>query len=133
MKRGTPSRLSMVDGGATIIWERWDSLLGDGTVNSGEMTSFNHYALSSIDDWMHRLIRGTALWNRSIAGSASLRCHAHSRWRRTGTRAPTDSPLPNGASGTVSRNFDSSFRSGRAARWDTALGSPHFLSTVPMQ
>ena len=31
--------------GATTIWERWDSMLPDGTVNPGEMTSFNHYAL----------------------------------------------------------------------------------------
>ena len=31
--------------GATTIWERWDSMLPDGTINPGEMTSFNHYAL----------------------------------------------------------------------------------------
>lgn len=58
MERGTPSWLSMVDKGATIIWERWDGLLDDGIVNSGEMTSFNHYALGSIADWVHRAIGG---------------------------------------------------------------------------
>jgi alpha-L-rhamnosidase len=54
----SPSWLSMVDKGATTMWERWDSLLDDGSVNSGEMTSFNHYALGSIADWMHRQIGG---------------------------------------------------------------------------
>ena len=44
--------------GATTIWERWDSMLPDGSVNPGEMTSFNHYALGSVADWMHKVILG---------------------------------------------------------------------------
>jgi len=44
--------------GATTIWERWDSMLPDGSINSGEMTSFNHYALGAVADWMHRTIGG---------------------------------------------------------------------------
>lgn len=55
-----PSWLYMVDQGATTMWERWDSQLPDGTVNPGRMTSFNHYALGSIADWMHRKIAGLA-------------------------------------------------------------------------
>ncbi|KAF4124723.1 alpha-L-rhamnosidase [Geosmithia morbida] len=31
--------------GATTIWERWNSMLEDGTINPGQMTSFSHYAL----------------------------------------------------------------------------------------
>ncbi|MGP2481167.1 alpha-L-rhamnosidase-related protein, partial [Listeria monocytogenes] len=46
--------------GATTIWERWDSLLSDGTVNPGEMTSFNHYALGAVADFLHRRIAGIA-------------------------------------------------------------------------
>lgn len=38
--------------------ERWDSMLPDGSINPGEMTSFNHYALGSVADWMHRTIGG---------------------------------------------------------------------------
>ena len=34
--------------GATTIWERWDSMLPDGTINPGQMTSFNHYALGAV-------------------------------------------------------------------------------------
>ena len=46
--------------GATTIWERWDSMLPDGTINPGQMTSFNHYALGAVADWMHRTIGGIA-------------------------------------------------------------------------
>ena len=46
--------------GATTIWERWDSMLPDGSVNPGEMTSFNHYALGAVADWMHRTVAGLA-------------------------------------------------------------------------
>lgn len=56
--RTSPSWLATVDLGATTIWERWDSMLPDGTVNPGDMTSFNHYALGSVADWMHRVVAG---------------------------------------------------------------------------
>jgi alpha-L-rhamnosidase len=46
--------------GATTVWERWDSMLPDGTINPGQMTSFNHYALGAVADWMHRTIGGIA-------------------------------------------------------------------------
>ena len=46
--------------GATTIWERWDSMLPDGTINPGEMTSFNHYALGAVADWLHRVVAGLA-------------------------------------------------------------------------
>jgi alpha-L-rhamnosidase len=53
-----PSWLYPVTMGATTIWERWDSLLEDGSINPGEMTSFNHYALGAIADWMQRVVAG---------------------------------------------------------------------------
>ena len=55
-----PSWLYPVTMGATTVWERWDSMLPDGTINPGEMTSFNHYALGAVADWMHRRIGGIA-------------------------------------------------------------------------
>jgi alpha-L-rhamnosidase len=57
-QRRPPSWLYSVEMGATTIWERWDSLLPDGTINPGSMTSFNHYAYGAIADWMHRAIAG---------------------------------------------------------------------------
>jgi alpha-L-rhamnosidase len=56
----SPSWLYAVTMGATTVWERWDSKLPDGSVNPGEMTSFNHYALGSVADWMHRRVGGIA-------------------------------------------------------------------------
>ncbi len=53
----SPSWLYQVAMGATTTWERWDSLLPDGSVNPGEMTSFNHYALGAVASWLHRLPR----------------------------------------------------------------------------
>jgi alpha-L-rhamnosidase len=55
-----PSWLYPVTMGATTVWERWDSMLPDGTINPGDMTSFNHYALGAVADWMHRVVGGLA-------------------------------------------------------------------------
>lgn len=60
LERECPSWLYPVTMGATTVWERWDSMLPDGTINPGEMTSFNHYALGAVADWMHRVIGGIA-------------------------------------------------------------------------
>jgi alpha-L-rhamnosidase len=55
-----PSWLYPVTMDATTIWERWDSMLPDGSINPGEMTSFNHYALGAVADWLHRCVAGFA-------------------------------------------------------------------------
>src|SRR5262249_14600583 len=55
-----PSWLYPVTMGATTIWERWDSMLPDGSINPGEMTSFNHYAFGAVADWLHRVVGGLA-------------------------------------------------------------------------
>ncbi|MCB2175587.1 MAG: glycoside hydrolase family 78 protein [Actinomycetales bacterium] len=55
-----PSWLYPVTMGATTIWERWDSMMPDGTINPGEMTSFNHYALGAVVDFLHRVVAGLA-------------------------------------------------------------------------
>lgn len=60
MQRECPSWLYPVTMGATTIWERWDSMLPDGSINPGEMTSFNHYALGAVADWLHRDVAGLA-------------------------------------------------------------------------
>ena len=59
-QQGCPSWLYPVTMGATTIWERWDSLRPDGSVNPNQMTSFNHYALGAIADWLHRTVAGLA-------------------------------------------------------------------------
>ena len=58
LQTGCPSWLYAVTMGATTVWERWDSMLPDGSINPGEMTSFNHYALGAVADWLHRTVAG---------------------------------------------------------------------------
>ena len=64
MDEGCPGWLYAVNAGATTIWERWDALKPDGTVNTGEhggdggMVSFNHYANGAVGDFLYRRIAG---------------------------------------------------------------------------
>jgi alpha-L-rhamnosidase len=60
LQTGCPSWLYAVTMGATTVWERWDSMLPDGRVNGSGMTSFNHYALGAVADWLHRGVAGLA-------------------------------------------------------------------------
>jgi alpha-L-rhamnosidase len=58
LQRENPSWLYPVTMGATTIWERWDSMLPDGSINPGDMTSFNHYALGAVADWLYQVVAG---------------------------------------------------------------------------
>jgi alpha-L-rhamnosidase len=58
LEKECPSWLYPVTMGATTVWERWDSMLPDGTINPGEMTSFNHYALGAVADWIYQVVAG---------------------------------------------------------------------------
>lgn len=84
-----PSWLYPVTMGATTVWERWDSLLPDGRVNPGEMTSFNHYALGSVADTLHRRVAGLA---PAAPGYARLRCEPQPLPGLTAAAASLDTP-----------------------------------------
>ena len=56
--KSCPSWLYPVTMGATTVWERWDSMLPDGSINPGEMTSFNHYALGAVAKFLHERVAG---------------------------------------------------------------------------
>ena len=59
MQETYPSWLYPVLCGATSIWERWDSLRPDGTVNTeGDMVSFNHYAYGAVGNWLYSRVGG---------------------------------------------------------------------------
>lgn len=53
-----PSWIYEINLGATTIWERWNSLLEDGTCSGTGMNSMNHYAYGSIVEWMYRNLCG---------------------------------------------------------------------------
>lgn len=87
-----PSWLYPVSMGATTVWERWNSMLPDGTINPGEMTrwvdkfyvinhalqslnhaerySFNHYALGAAVSFLHKYVGGISIlepgWRRVL-------------------------------------------------------------------
>ncbi len=58
MNNGYPSWLYEVDMGATTVWERWNSLMPDGTPNPDGMNSYNHYAYGSVMEFVYRRIAG---------------------------------------------------------------------------
>lgn len=53
-----PSWLYAVNMGATTIWERWNSILPDGTISENGMNSLNHYAYGAVVEWMYRHMAG---------------------------------------------------------------------------
>lgn len=58
LNKKCPSWLYPVAMGATTIWERWDSMLPDGSINPGDMTSFNHYAYGAVAKFMVERVAG---------------------------------------------------------------------------
>ncbi|MGH3877478.1 MAG: family 78 glycoside hydrolase catalytic domain [Actinophytocola sp.] len=118
LQTGCPSWLYPVTMGATTVWERWDSMLPDGTINPGEMTSFNHYALGAVADWLHRTVAGLAPARpgyrelvvaprpRPELTGAAARHHtpygeAAVSWQRAGGRLTLRVVVPVGATATV--------------------------------
>jgi alpha-L-rhamnosidase len=132
LERSCPSWLYPVTMGATTIWERWDSLLPDGTINPGQMTSFNHYALGAVADWIHRTVGGIAplapgyaqiliapqpggglTWATSKLETAHGQVEV--RWRETGQDLTVESVVPAGMTGVLRLpdEPDRELRSGR--------------------
>jgi alpha-L-rhamnosidase len=113
-----PSWLYPVLLGATTVWERWDGLRPDGSLNPGEMNSFNHYALGAVGDWLHRTVAGLApsapgyrTFDVRIAPGGSLNAAsathmtpyglASSSWRVDDTTLHVDVLVPPNTTATV--------------------------------
>ncbi len=63
LQENCPGWMYEINNGATTVWERWDALRPDGTVNetksgSDNMVSFNHYAFGSVGEFYYRYILG---------------------------------------------------------------------------
>ena len=128
-----PGWVYAVNHGATTIWERWDALLPDGTVNlsndqagggsassadfdpedqsAPSMTSFNHYAYGAVGDWLYR----------RVAGLEAL----EPGWKRFRVK-----PLPGGGLTWAEAHTETPY--GRvAARWEIKDGSFTLTVEVP--
>ncbi len=57
-QEGFPGWMHCVNLGATSIWERWNSVLDDGTISGTEMNSLNHYAYGSVMEYVYRYMAG---------------------------------------------------------------------------
>jgi alpha-L-rhamnosidase len=62
-------------------------MLPDGTINPGEMTSFNHYALGAVADWLHTTVGGISA--------------AEPGWKKIKVK-----PIPGGNLTSADVNFD---------------------------
>lgn len=69
-----PGWLYEVDMGATTVWERWNSLMPDGTPNPDGMNSYNHYAYGSVMEFVYRRIAGI---EAAAAGFAKIKIAPH--------------------------------------------------------
>lgn len=70
MNNGYPGWLYEVDMGATTVWERWNSLMPDGTPNPDGMNSYNHYAYGSVMEFVMKRIVGL---QPTVAGYKKIR------------------------------------------------------------
>ena len=77
-QEGFPGWLHCVNLGATTIWERWNSVLDDGTISGTGMNSLNHYSYGSVMEYVFRDLAGI----RSLEpGFARVRFEPRPTWR----------------------------------------------------
>ncbi len=71
LREELPGWLYEVKMGATTVWERWDSVLPDGSMNPLGMNSLNHYAYGAVKEWLYRYVAGIKL-HEDIFGCKSM-------------------------------------------------------------
>ena len=58
LQENYPGWMHCIDLGATTIWERWNSVLDDGTMSGTMMNSLNHYAFGSVVEFLYLHVMG---------------------------------------------------------------------------
>ncbi|MBQ8640489.1 MAG: family 78 glycoside hydrolase catalytic domain [Lachnospiraceae bacterium] len=71
-----PGWLYEVNMDATTVWERWNSVMPDGSMNPDGMNSLNHYAYGSVGAWMYRYMCGIQPME-DAPGFARVRMNPH--------------------------------------------------------
>ncbi|MCM1122615.1 MAG: glycoside hydrolase family 78 protein [Eubacterium sp.] len=85
-----PGWLYEVKLGATTVWERWNSLLADGTISGTSMNSMNHYSYGSVLEWMFRHAAGMDRAD-GAAGFRQVKFAPVLNWRLRSMEASYDS------------------------------------------
>jgi len=115
MRTESPSWLYQVEHGATSIWENWNAIRPDGTVTT---SSFNHYSLGSVGDWIYRNIGGLkrkgAGWNKVLfepdisCGLEWAKCSHRTpyglvscSWKLSGNTAEVEVSVPHGVKAEI--------------------------------
>jgi alpha-L-rhamnosidase len=118
LQKERPSWLYPLTHGATTIWERWDAIQPDGSINPGEMLSFNHYAYGAVGAWLYSTVAGLQLvepgWRRfriaPLPGGGLEWAEAHHespygpidvRWEQRGDRLEIEVGVPSGTTADV--------------------------------
>lgn len=112
LQEGFPGWLHCVNLGATTIWERWNSVLDDGTMSGTMMNSLNHYAYGSVIEYLYR----------NVAGIRAL---------EPGFKKVQISPLINQKLGYVKASYDSGYGTYRVAWRIKKDGRIHARIEIP--
>lgn len=140
---GYPGWGYMLSRGATTIWERWDGIRPDGTLQTPEMNSFNHYGLGSVGDWLYRGVGGLAPGSPgyrsvlvaprpggTVTAATTTLSTGYGRtavdWKLTGTHFTLTLTIPANATGVVRLPVSGTVRAPR-----TAVAQPDGSWTVP--
>jgi alpha-L-rhamnosidase len=98
-----PSWLYPVTQGATTIWERWDGIKPDGSMQDAGMNSFNHYAYGAVGDWMYGVMAGLRI-DDAAPGYKHFFVEPHPGGTLTRASTSHDTPYGRAASGWTLEN-----------------------------
>ena len=77
-QEGFPGWMHCVNLGATTIWERWNSVLDDGSISGTGMNSLNHYSFGSVLEYVYRDLAGI---QATKSGFAHVRFAPRPTWK----------------------------------------------------
>lgn len=95
-----PSWIYSVKKGATTIWERWNSIMEDGSIIDG-MNSFNHYSYGAIGNWLYQSAVGI---REAAPGYKKIVIRPHTGGDFTHMEASTITPYGKVAAGWTAEN-----------------------------
>lgn len=83
LAEGFPGWMYAVSLGATTVWERWNSILEDGSISGTGMKSLNHYAYGSVMEYVYGYLAGWTAFAKLLPAriAAAGRSAKTASWR----------------------------------------------------